>query len=49
MDTNIKFDRVEINDEISYIIKVYEDNIENLFKKIKKTIFDICLVKWGIE
>jgi len=47
MNTDIKFEQVLTStpNEIDYIINVYENSIEDLYKKIKKTIFDICLVK----
>ena len=43
---NIKFTKT-LNDDgkYDYIIHVYDDDLESLFTKIKKTIFDICLVK----
>jgi len=47
MDTVIKAKAVwnSSNESYDYFINVYEDDIKNLFTKIKKTIFDICLVK----
>jgi len=46
METNIKFSKTMNEDgNYEYIINVYDDDLETLFTKIKKTIFDICLVK----
>jgi len=46
MSTNIKFSKTLNEDgNYEYIIKIYDDDLETLFTKIKKTIFDICLVK----
>ena len=46
MGTNIKFKQT-LNDDgnYEYIIQIYDDDLESLFTKIKKTIFDICLIK----
>jgi len=47
MDTKIKsYPLWNVNtEEYDYFIEVHEESIEDLYTKIKKTIFDICLVK----
>lgn len=43
-DTNIKYSVFEIDGQKKYTLEVYENNIEQLFLKVKKTIFNICLI-----
>jgi len=47
-DTNIIFNKTEDEkgNPITEII-ICNDSFESFISKIKKTIFDICLVKWG--